>query len=134
MDNSGIILYSSNRSYIGKNVFGEEFQSRPSILGTQMSPNSLNVLFRTSLHSNTGGSMDIFAQDKMNTIAYEPVIVEGNHFLTLFIRAPHNFASNVADAINQEKNFSILIVTIIASLAIGIAFLVLTWNRRLKML
>jgi signal transduction histidine kinase len=132
MDNNGIILYSSNRSYIGKNVFGEEFQSRPSILGTQKSPNSLNVLFRDSLQSNTGGSMDIFAQDKMNTIAYEPVIVEGNHFLTLFIRAPHNFASNVAAAINQEKNFSILIVTIIGSLAIGIAFLVLTWNRRLK--
>jgi signal transduction histidine kinase len=68
----------------------------------------------------------------MNTIAYEPVIVKGNHFMTSFISAPHNFASNVSDAIDQQKNFSIFIVIIIASLAIGISFLVLTWNRRLE--
>jgi hypothetical protein len=48
----------------------------------------------------------------MNTIAYEPVIVNGNHFMTSFINAPHNFASNVSDAIDQVKNFSIFIVII----------------------
>ena len=68
----------------------------------------------------------------MNTIAYEPVIVKGNHFMTSFISVPHNFASNVGSAIDQQKNFSIFIVIIIASLAIGISFLVLTWNRRLE--
>ncbi len=52
--------------------------------------------------------------------------------MTSFISAPHNFASNVSDAIDQQKNFSIFIVIIIASLAIGISFLVLTWNRRLE--
>jgi signal transduction histidine kinase len=133
MDKNGIILYPSNQSYIGKSIFGEKFQLTLSALLSPKSHNSLNELFRVSLQNNTGGgSIDIFAQGRMNTIASEPVIVKGNHFLTLFITAPHNFASNVSAAIDQEKNFSILIVIIIASLAIGISFLVLTWNRRLE--
>jgi signal transduction histidine kinase len=103
-----------------------------STLGSPKSRNALNGLFRASLQGDTGGLIDIFAQHRLNTIAYEPVIVKGNHFLTLFMNAPHNFASNVGAAINQEKNFSIFIVIIIGSLAIGIAFLVLTWNKRLK--
>ncbi|HKG89464.1 MAG TPA: ATP-binding protein [Nitrososphaeraceae archaeon] len=133
MDKNGIILYSSsNQSYTGKNIFGEEFQSMLSTLLSAKSRNSLNELFKTSLQRNTDGSTDIFAQNRMNTIAYEPVIVKGNHFMTSFISVPHNFASNVGSAIDQQKNFSIFIVIIIASLAIGISFLVLTWNRRLE--
>jgi signal transduction histidine kinase len=133
MDKNGIILYSSsNQSYTGKNIFGEEFQSMLSTLLSPKSRNSLNELFKTSLQRNTDGSTDIFAQNRMNTIAYEPVIVKGNHFMTSFISVPHNFASNVGSAIDQQKNFSIFIVIIIASVAIGISFLVLTWNRRLE--
>ena len=110
MDKNGIIVYSSNQSYIGKNIFGEEFQSTLSTLLSPKSRNSLNELFKTSLQSNTDGSIDIFAQNRMNTIAYEPVIVNGNHFMTSFISVPHNFASNVGSAIDQQKNFSIFIV------------------------
>jgi signal transduction histidine kinase len=132
MDKNGVILYASNQSFIGKNIFGEEFQSRLSTLLSPKLHNSLNELFKTSLQRNTDGSIDIFAQNRMNTIAYEPVIVKGNHFMTSFINAPHNFASNVSYAIDQQKNFSIFIVIIIASLAIGISFLVLIWNRRLE--
>ncbi len=132
MDKKGIILYSSNNSDIGKNAVGDEFQSRVSILGSPKSRNPLNELFRASLQEKTGSSVDIFAQNRMNTIAYQPVNVGGDRFLNLFIGVPHNFASDVGAAINAQKNFSILIVIIIGSLAIGIAYLVLTWNRRLK--
>jgi hypothetical protein len=110
MDKNGMILYASNQSFIGKNIFGEEFQSRLSTLLSPKLHNSLNELFKTSLQRNTDGSIDIFAQNRMNTIAYEPVIVKGNHFMTSFISAPHNFASNVSYAIDQVKNFSIFIV------------------------
>jgi Cache domain len=111
MDKNGTILYSSsNQSYTGKNIFGEEFQSMLSTLLSPKSRNSLNELFKTSLQHNTDGSTDIFAQNRMNTIAYEPVIVKGNHFMTSFISVPHNFASNVGSAIDQQKNFSIFIV------------------------
>ena len=132
MDKNGIILYSSNNLDIGKNAVGDEFQSRVSILGSPKSRNPLNEFFRASLQGKTGSSVDIFAQNRMNTIAYQPVNVGGDRFLNLFISVPHNFASDVGAAINAQKNFSILIVIIIGSLAIGIAYLVLTWNRRLK--
>lgn len=108
MDKNEMILYASNQSFISKNIFGEEFQSRLSTLLSPKSRNSLNELFKTSLQRNTDGSIDIFAQNRMNTIAYEPIIVKENHFMTSFISAPHNFASNVSDAIDQVKNFSIL--------------------------
>ena len=112
MDKNGIILYSSSNqsSYTGKNIFGEEFQSMLSTLPSPKLHNSLNELFKNSLQRNTDGSTDIFAQNRMNTIAYEPVIVKGNHFMTSFISVPHNFASNVGSAIDQQKNFSIFIV------------------------
>jgi signal transduction histidine kinase len=132
MDKNGTILYSGNNSDIGKNAVGDKFQSRVSILGSPKSRNPLNELFRASLQGKTGSSVDIFGQNRMNTIAYQPVNVGEDHFLNLFISVPHNFASDVGDAINSQKNFSILIVIIIGSLAIGIAYLVLTWNRRLK--
>jgi hypothetical protein len=110
MAKNGMILYANNLSFIGKNIFREEFQSRLSTLLSPKLRNSLNELFKTSLQHNTDGSIDIFAQNRMNTIAYEPIIVKENHFMTSFISAPHNFASNVSDAIDQVKNFSILIV------------------------
>jgi hypothetical protein len=112
MDKNGIILYSSSNqsSYTGKNIFGEEFQSMLSTLPSPKLHNSLNELFKNSLQRNTDGSTDIFAQNRMNTIAYEPVIVKGNHFMTSFISIPHNFASNVGSAIDQQKNFSIFMV------------------------
>jgi hypothetical protein len=91
-------------------IFLEEFQSMLSTLLSPKSRNLLNELFKTSLQRNTDVSIDIFAQNRMNTIAYEPVIVKGNHFMTSFISTSHNFASNVGSAIDQQKNFSIFIV------------------------
>jgi hypothetical protein len=66
------------------------------------------------------------------TIAYEPVKVNGKYFLTLFISAPHNLASDVNALIEQQKNFSIFIAIVIGIIAFGIAFLVLLWNRKLE--
>jgi signal transduction histidine kinase len=51
--------------------------------------------------------------------------------LTLYVAAPHNLAGDVASAINEQNYFSILIITIIGSIATIIAYIVLTWNKRL---
>jgi signal transduction histidine kinase len=131
LDKNGIILYASPPSFIGKHVFGAEVQSAfPSMLSSQDKA-SLDNLLRDSLNGNVG-SGDIISQGKMNTLAYEPVKVNGKYFLTLFISAPHNLASNVNALIEQQKNFSIFIVIVIGIIAFGIAFLVLLWNRRLE--
>jgi signal transduction histidine kinase len=131
LDKNGIILYTNPSSFIGKHVFGAEVQSAFSSMLSSQAKYSLNNLLRDSLQGNAG-SGDIIAQNKVNTIAYEPVKVNGKYFLTLFISAPHNLASYVNALIEQQKNFSIFIVIVIGVIAFGIAFLVLLWNKRLE--
>jgi signal transduction histidine kinase len=131
LDRKGIVLYSNTPSFIGKDVFGNEIQSTLSSLLPSKDRDSLNNLIRSSLDGSTG-SGDISAQGKTMTISYEPVNINGKYFLTSYIVAPHNLASDVGELINQQRNVSIIIVIVIAAIAIGIAFLVLLWNKRLK--
>ena len=93
LDNNGIILHASNGSIIGKNFFGTEFQSIISALLPHSSKNLLNKLVNASLHqSNNSGMQDIYMQGETHTIAYEPVTLQGKHFLTLYVNAPHNLS------------------------------------------
>ena len=52
--------------------------------------------------------------------------------MTVSIASPHLLTSNVNSLIEQQKNFSIIMVALISALSLGIAFLVVTWNKRLK--
>ena len=70
----------------------------------------------------------------MNTIAYHPVTVNGKNFLTLYIIAKHSLATDVTALINQQGYFTTLIITIIGAVAIIIAFLIFSWNKRLEFL
>jgi len=133
LDKKGIILYSDNSSFMGKYILGDEFQH---IVSGIISPNSkslLNDLLKRSLLGSSG-SGDILGQGGLYTIAYQPIKIDGNYFLTSYILAPHNLASNVGSLVNQQKNFSILIMTIIAFVAFAVAFFVLSWNKRLKII
>jgi signal transduction histidine kinase len=133
VDNKGIILYADNPAFVGKYIFGKEFQSTISSLLPVSSKVSLNKLVNTSLkESDIGGTGDIYAQGKMNTLAFEPITLQGKHFLTLYISAPHNLASKVAMAIAQQKNLSTIIIIAIGIVALGAAFLVLNWNKKLE--
>ncbi|HMK58516.1 MAG TPA: sensor histidine kinase [Nitrososphaeraceae archaeon] len=133
VDNKGIILYADNPAFVGKYIFGKEFQSTISSLLPVSSRVSLNKLVNTSLkESDIGGTGDIYAQGKMNTLAFEPITLQGKHFLTLYISAPHNLASKVAMAIAQQKNLSTIIIIAIGIVALGAAFLVLNWNKKLE--
>ena len=131
LDRNGIVLYSSTPSFIGKYVFGDDIQSAFSSLLNSKDKNSLNQLIRRSLLGSTG-SGDIWAQGKTRTISYEPVNINGKYFLTLYVIAPHNLASDVDMLITQQKNFSIFVVITIAAVAFGIAFLLFLWNKRLE--
>ena len=136
LDRNGIILYSNTPSFIGpsfigQNVFGNKMQSVFSSFLSPQAMNSLNNLLGISLEGNTG-SADILVQGEMNTIAYEPVILNGKYFLALYISAPHNLASDVGNLVDQQKNFSMFIVIMIGLVAFGIALLVLLWNKRLE--
>ncbi|MRN68437.1 MAG: hypothetical protein FIO04_01925 [Nitrosopumilales archaeon] len=132
LDRNGIILYTNPQQYVGEYIFGNKFQSvLSSALNPPESKNLLNGLIKRSLQGYTG-SGDILVNGKMNTIAYEPVAAGGKNFLTLYISAQQNLATNVSTLIDQQRYFTLLVVTIIAAVAIIVAFLVFSWNRRLE--
>ncbi|HEX5892087.1 MAG TPA: sensor histidine kinase [Nitrososphaeraceae archaeon] len=127
MDKNGIILYARNQSLIGKDYLGKEFQSLiPSEIKEQY-----NAILGRSLQGKANAEQITF-DGEMTTISYQPVLIEGKHLWTLFISSPHKLASNVGNMIEQQKNFSTLMVIIIGAIAVGIAFLILSWNRRLE--
>lgn len=127
MDKNGIILYARNQPLIGKNYLGNEFQ-------TLISPeikDSYNSILRRSLEGKSGAE-DITFHSNTTTISYQPVLIDGKQLWTLFIGTPHILASDVGFLIDQQKNFSTLMVIIIGCIALGIAFLILSWNKRLE--
>ena len=132
LDKNGTILYATDvQHYIGENIFGNKFQSLFSSIHTSESKNLLNDLVRNSLHGNIG-SKDILVNDKLNTIAYQPVVVNGRNFLVLHVSVQHNVATDVGALIVQQQYFTILMVTIIGGVAFIIVFLLFSWNKRLE--
>jgi hypothetical protein len=85
LDRNGIILYATGaQQYVDEYVFGKKFQSvLSSSLHSTESKNLLNDLIMSSLQGNTG-SGDILINGKMNTIAYQPVVVDGKTFLAFY--------------------------------------------------
>ena len=141
LDRNGIILYTTpkqfgittnTQQYVGEYVFGDKFQS---VLSSSLQPpaskNLINDLIKKSLQGNTG-SGDILINGKMNTIAYQPVVIADKNFLTLYISAQHTLTSDVSALIDQQRYFTILVVTIIAVVAFIIEFLLFSWNKRLE--
>jgi signal transduction histidine kinase len=127
MDNNGIFLYARNESLIGKNFLSKDFQSTiPSNI-----KNSYNNILKRSLGPESG-SEDVSFNDKTTTISYQPIIIDGMQLWTLYIGSPHTLTSDVGFLIDQQKNFSTLVVMVIGAIAIGIAFVILSWNKRLK--
>jgi signal transduction histidine kinase len=127
MDKNGVILYARNQSLIGKDYLGKDFQS---VIPPEIKE-QYNTILKRSLQ-NKANAEDVTIDNEMTTISYQPVLIEGKNLWTLFISSPHKLTSNVGNVIEQQKNFSTLMVIIIGAIAVGIAFLILSWNRRLE--
>jgi signal transduction histidine kinase len=127
MDKNGIFLYARNESLIGQNFLSEDFQSTiPSEI-----KDSYNDILKRSLGSEPG-SEDISFNDKTTTISHQPVVIDGKQLWTLYIGSPHTLTSDVGLLIDQQKNFSTIVVMAIGAIAIGISFIILSWNKSLK--
>ena len=135
LDKNGLVLYANSQSFVGKNIFGNEIQSALSTLLSARSRDQLNEALKSSVNSDGGGSssIDVISkQGTVNTIAISPVLLNGTNFLTLYVAVPHNLAGDVASAISEQRYLSILIIAIIGSVASIIAYIILTWNKRLR--
>ena len=127
VDRNGMILYSTNASYIGNDVFGEEFQS----IVPLETRDTFNSFLRDSLEGSAG-SGDITAAGNTSTIAYQPVSFSGDNFAVVYIVTPHNVQGIVGSLIEQQRNFNLIVIALIGAIGIGIAYIVLIWNRRLS--
>ncbi|MGH9996162.1 MAG: sensor histidine kinase, partial [Nitrososphaeraceae archaeon] len=127
MDKNGTILYARNESLVGKNYQSDDFQAT---VPDQVKSEYIGILTR-SLESNPGAE-DITFNGTTTTISYQPINVDGKHIWTLFLGSPHSLATDVGLVIEQQKNLSSQIVIIIALIGVGIAILILSWNKRLE--
>ncbi len=128
MDKNGVIIYSRNPALIGKNYLDTEFQS----LIPQEIKGPYNSILERSLQGSSGADDLLLMGGNKTTITYQPVYIGGKYIWTLFVSAPHQLATEVGALINDQKNFSTLMVLIIGIVALGIAFLILSWNKQLE--
>lgn len=128
MDKNGVIIYSRNPVLIGKNYLEKEFQS----LIPQEIKGPYNSILERSLQGSSGADDLLLMGGNKTTITYQPVYIGGKYLWTLFVSAPHQLATEVGVLINDQKNFSTLMVLIIGIVALGIAFLILSWNKQLE--
>ena len=130
LDNTGIVLYSKDPQYVGKNVFGIRFQSL--LASSEVETlSAMNEGFTQALSGNSG-IKDIILNQEKATFVYKPIILEGKQFGVLYIVSPHAYASGVAGLIDQQKNFSLMLIVTIAAAAIVTILIILTWNKRLE--
>jgi signal transduction histidine kinase len=127
MDKNGTILYARNQSLVGKNYDSEDFQAT---VPEQVKSEYIGILTR-SLESNPGAD-DITYNGTTTTISYQPINVNGQRLWTLFLGSPHDLAADTGVVIEQQKNLSSQIIIVIALIAVGIAILILSWNKRLE--
>jgi signal transduction histidine kinase len=130
LDNTGIILYSEDQQYVSKNVFGIRFQSFLASSNVE-TLRAMNEGFTEAL-AGSSGMKDVTLNEEKGTFVYKPIILEGKQFGVLYIVSPHAYASNVAGLIDQQKNFSLMLIVITSAAAIGTILIILTWNKRLE--
>ena len=128
VDRDGIILYARDTTQIGKDVFGDEFQA---IIPAEIRQ-SFNSFIQESL-TGPAGSGEVTVQGNASTIAYEPVSFSGeDNFAVGYILVPHKFEQTIGPLVDQQRNFNLIIIASIAAVAVGIAYSILIWNRRLS--
>ncbi|MGI0048124.1 MAG: sensor histidine kinase, partial [Nitrososphaera sp.] len=124
------ILYSEDPEYVGKNVFGIRFQSLLASSNVE-TLKAMNEGFTEALAGNSG-MKDIILNEEKATFVYKPIILEGKQFGVLYMVTPHAYASDVAGLIDQQKNFSLMLIVIASAAAMGAILIILMWNKRLE--
>ena len=128
MDREANILYSTEEGTIGANYFSDAYQSAlPEEMRT-----SFNAIITRSLASDAAEAEDLSVVGQSGTIAYSPTTINGEHIWTAYIVYPHNLAGEVGALVDQQRNFSIIVISAIGAVTALIASLVISWNRGLQ--
>ncbi len=132
LSKEGVLLHSPSSELVGRNLLSEEVQSQfiPSSIPAA-EKEKVDEVLRRALNGESG-SADVTINGITNTVAFEPVTINGSHFMTLFVLTPHVFASDTMFMINQQQNVSIIIVALIGAVSLSMALIVLGWNKKLR--
>jgi signal transduction histidine kinase len=133
-DVSGQIVYSVDKSAVGKNMFENPVYLTSPVLN-ELDDKTAAVVTEFTKASNSDLKPDltnITIGSKTVSIASHPIIHNGNHFWTIYITAPHIFTDNVDILLSKQDIFTITILLIIGTVSIGLAYLIVSWNKRLE--
>ncbi|WP_144729814.1 sensor histidine kinase [Candidatus Nitrosocosmicus arcticus] len=139
IDRNGTVIYTQNQTFIGKNYFGNEFQSYLKLILKDKAEEFNNILNKAFLSES--GVEEFNFENISTTIAYEAVkgsetdnsINEyGNMIGTLFITVPHTLAGNVTSLIDNQNSINFSIIGIIVAISTVTAIILLRWNKLLN--
>jgi len=145
IDRNGTIINTSNRSFIGKNYFGDEFQSYLKSILKDKEEGFNNIINRAFVSES--GVEQFHFENTSTTVAYEAVFTpkfsslyninnnnnnNNNRIGTLFITVPNTLAEDVISLINNQKITNFSIIVIIIAIATIAALVLLRWNRFLN--
>jgi signal transduction histidine kinase len=137
IDRNGTIIYSGNQTFIGKDYFGNEFQS---YLRAALKDNEegFNSIISNAFLSESGIDQFDF-ENTSTTIAHEAVMgskISNNEYSnrigTLFITVPHTLADDVASLVDNQQIANFSMIAVIGAISITIAIILLRWNKILK--
>jgi signal transduction histidine kinase len=133
-DVSGEMIYSVDTSVIGRKIFeNPTYLTTPVLTELSKDVNSQVTDFVKASNSRQQAQLvNLSIEGKSITIASHPIVQNGNHFWTLYITAPHAFTDNVDALLSQQDMFTMITLLVIGSVSIGMAYLVLSWNKRLE--
>ena len=133
IDSSGMIIHTGIPNFDGTNVFDEKFDSviESSVNGELREKNVISI-FRSALQSPRIGTSDTTMNGKEYTVSYAPVVSNGVHYFTIFLIQPHTLASSLDELVDQQRNFAIMAMIVIAASALGIFFVITYWNKGLR--
>jgi signal transduction histidine kinase len=133
-DISGNIVYSIERSAIGRNIFDDPVYLTTPLFTelTQESKQELTSLLESANSGQKAKVTNLTIGGKTVTIASHPIIQKGVHFWTLYITAPHVFTDSVDELLAKQDSVVVLTLFFIGAASIGVAYLVLAWNKRLE--
>lgn len=124
LDNNGTILYARDTTLIGRGV-----HELGAVNMVELDPRIADAV----LQAPDSFMADFTAPDgRKETVASEPVIINGKKVWTVYVTAPHQLTDDVRQLFDQQNTFITLMVAIFGALAFGIAFLILRWNKRLE--
>jgi signal transduction histidine kinase len=133
IDRNGVLLYSSDTSQIGKDVFGKDYQDYIKNIFSEQEAEKLDTFVTKSLHNEKTASQDVSALDGTKlTLAYSSIFVESQRATILYVAVPIAIPATTGSVIAGQQFVSIVEIAIIAVISVAVAFVIISWNKNLQ--